>query len=338
MQRARGLGFALALSLGLHLLWATQQAPLWRRPGASAVAAGLPRSALEVRIGPLPLPLLQASGLQGPRSDIAPHEPRRRQPDQATQALPPAPPEGPPPAAPLTSPLTPPSAAAGDHAPRPVYPTQVPASFELEMIARRGPHTGRMHWSWRLDRGRYETRLSGSVHHPTQAGHAIDWSSSGGLDEAGVAPERYVSRPRRGGAQAVNFDRDGPGGVSFSGPTGRHPLVPGAQDRLSWLVQLMAVLQARSTPPRPNEPLVLWVAGPRGDAQDWVFIAQESAQGVHLLRTPQQRYDLRVEVWFDPPPGPVRLRRLRLGHEGSAQPDWEFQALPAPPPHPASAD
>jgi hypothetical protein len=46
-------------------------------------------------------------------------------------------------------------------------------------------------------------------------------------------------------------------------------LAAGAQDRLSWIVQLAAIVQARH--PAAGERIVMQVAGPRGDADAWQF-------------------------------------------------------------------
>ena len=109
--------------------------------------------------------------------------------------------------------------------------------------------------------------------------------------------------------RAVNFQRDN-GRVTFSGPQLEYPLVPGMQDRLSWLVQLPAVLQANPALAQPGAQVQLAVVGTRGDAEVWTFTVQGRgaletpaglvADAVHLLREPRRPYDTQAQVWLDP--------------------------------------
>lgn len=237
------------------------------------------------------------------------------------------------------------SVAGQETAPALRVAAHVPMSFEQGLMARRGASEGRATWAWERRDGRYVASLRARVGGPgsAAAGELIDWTSLGTLDASGVSPDRFVSRPQRGGAQAVNFQRDAiDPRVTFSGPTGGHALAPGAQDRLSWLVQLMAILRARSGGPNALAPVAIWVAGPRGDGEDWVFHAQpdpDALPGAPLVRwarLPKRRFDLRVDVWLDPA-REHRLARLRLWHEGSAREPWELWDPLAPPAGPGMA-
>jgi hypothetical protein len=128
----------------------------------------------------------------------------------------------------------------------------------------------------------------------------------------------------------VNFERD-TSRISFSGPTGHLPLPAAAQDRLSWIVQLMSIVRARdeaqpaSEHLRADEAFALWVAGPQGDAGPWVFRVQalEPDGSVSLQRQAARRYDVEIQVRLGPPPQ-RRLLALKQWHDGSHQPPWEF--------------
>lgn len=214
-----------------------------------------------------------------------------------------------------------PAAAGG-----PAAATDVPPSFQQRLRVRRGAHTGWADWTWHLENGRYQARLAGRLHGPG-APPALDWHSQGGLDGQGVAPERYVARAARGGARAVNFERD-TARISFSGPTGQHPLPAAAQDRLSWLVQLMALVRARAHHPAGlslGDRFELWVAGPQGDAGVWSFRIEGLPPdgSVQLGRAALRRFDLQVRVQLGPVPE-RRLLRLTMHHEGGSQAPWEF--------------
>jgi hypothetical protein len=208
----------------------------------------------------------------------------------------------------------------------PVYPTRIPPPVRWTYTITRAGLTGEGEFRWHVDGTNYEARLDGRV-----AGVSVlDWTSRGGFDAAGVAPERFVVRRRGRDAQAANFQRAA-GKITFSGPATEFPLVAGAQDRLSWMVQLPAILAA--TPERfavVGARIVLFVAGARGDAATWTFTVAGSepvtlpdgstVQAIQLLRQPRKPYDVSVQVWLDPGRHylPVRARMANEGREADA--------------------
>ena len=142
--------------------------------------------------------------------------------------------------------------------------------------------------------------------------------SVGGFDDAGIAPARHTDRRRDRGTQAANFRRD-LGKVTFSGPAVEYPLPPGAQDRLSWMLQLAAIAAAEPALVGPGGRVSFLVVGARGDADVWTFVhageealalPEGSTSTVRLLRAPGRAYDTRAEVWLDPARHylPVRAR------------------------------
>ncbi|NBT11039.1 MAG: hypothetical protein EBT24_08580 [Betaproteobacteria bacterium] len=199
------------------------------------------------------------------------------------------------------------------------------------LTVRRGSQSGVGSWAWTVTAGRYRTQLQAHLGQaPEGAAPALNWSSQGGLDEHGVAPERFLTQPRRGGARAVNFQRD-TGLVSYSGPTGQAALVPGAQDRLSWLVQLLALAQAHPTGQGLPAQWPLWVAGPQGDGDHWWFELQwhPATECWQFTRRAERRYEVEVQAWVKG--GAVaRLIRLEMGHEGSRQPPWQLEDAAQP--------
>jgi Protein of unknown function (DUF3108) len=196
-----------------------------------------------------------------------------------------------------------PAAAPGN--PVPTYATQPSPPVTLVYEMHRGGRTGRAELRWRPDAGRYELALDASDFGPQAPGS----TSVGSFDAAGLAPQRHVDRRRGRDQRAVNFQRDG-GFISFSGPQLTHTLQPGAQDRLSWMLQLPAVLQANPALAAPGAQISLWVASARDDFDVWNFTVQGSEAldlpagrveaALRLLRRPQRPYDTEVEVWLDP--------------------------------------
>ncbi len=165
---------------------------------------------------------------------------------------------------------------------------------------------------WRHDGQKYEARLTVSaflVGSRTQ-------SSEGSLTPQGLAPSRFSDKRRRG-EQATHFDRARER-IVFSANSPEAPLQPGAQDRLSLLLQLGALMGGDPARFAPGSQLSFQTAGPR-EAEAWQFTVEGpetlSAAGravdtLKLVRQPRKTYDIRVELWLDraPPHLPVRTR------------------------------
>lgn len=186
----------------------------------------------------------------------------------------------------------------------PHYRTQMPPAITLHYVMQRGALRGSGDLSWRPDGERYELRLEGRV-----AGLSVMTQvSSGGFDASGVAPLRFTDQRLRRGTKAANFQREA-GKITFSGPTTEFALREGAQDRLSWMVQLGAVVAAEPKLRGVGAKVVMYVVGAQGDASVWAFdcVGVESvATGVgdvnalKFMREPREPYDTQVQVWIDP--------------------------------------
>lgn len=212
--------------------------------------------------------------------------------------------------------------AAGGEAPV-VYRTQLPEATTLHYSLRRGQAGGTATLSWAPESGRYRIELN------TQAfgTELLGRTSSGSIDAHGLAPERHAELRRGREVRAANFERSSrsssdagpsvvpavgasPDRIRFSARSTEQPLPPGAQDRVSWMLQLAAVMAANPQLGLPGQQVRLFVAGTRGDAQWWTFevlgpTEAELADGsrvpaLHLRREPRQPYDTTAQVWLDP--------------------------------------
>jgi uncharacterized protein DUF3108 len=254
----------------------------------------------------------------------------------------PLPPEPPAPAAPVPGLVN--GANLGAGSPPPVYLTVRPAqAFKLDYRLERGDEAGVGQLSLELEPGgRYVARFFGVIDNKP----LTDWISRGGFNSAGVAPQRMVERQRGSEVRAVNFQRD-QGVISFSSSTRAVMLFDGAQDRVSLLLQLVAIAEAQPDGLHAGQRIRMQVANGRGQTVDWVFdvLGDERIEpqgtpieAVHLQREPTQPYDQRVEVWLARHAGhlPVGLRFTPVpGKESTAY--WLQGALPAVPPGAASA-
>ncbi len=229
--------------------------------------------------------------------------------DATAAAQPPAAPTAVPPAGPDASPAALPIMAAPSPGDRelPVYRTVIPPPLTVRYQLRRGALQGSGELQWRPEGDRYEARLTGQV-----AGVSVlTQVSQGGFDEAGVAPLRFTDQRLRGGVRAANFQRE-VGKITFSGPAVEYPLLVGSQDRLSWMIQLAAVLTAEPQRLQDGGKVVIHVVGARGDSAVWVFrfVGLESVRAgsgptlaAHFVREPGlvgDARDTRVDVWLDP--------------------------------------
>lgn len=211
------------------------------------------------------------------------------------------------------------SAVPGALPPLPVYATALPPPLLRRYRLERGLLWGTGELRWRPGAGQYEASLTGEV-----AGiNVLDWRSTGALDGAGIAPERYLVRRHGRQAQAANFQREA-GKITYSGPTAEFPLPAGAQDRLSVLLQIPAIVAADPQRFGTGARLQLFVSGSRGDADAWTFVVEGEqtvagpageVRSLKLSRQPRKKYDTRVEIWLDPARHhlPVRARLSSAG-------------------------
>ena len=203
--------------------------------------------------------------------------------------------------------LDPPASAPG-------VPAQLPAPARLRYDAT-GAARGLRYQAdaellFRHDASHYEARLELR----SALGTRVQ-TSAGRIGPTGLMPRRFSSKWRS--EQAAHFNPD-QGRISFSANTPDAPLLAGAQDRLSVLVQLGAQLAAAPTPYPEGSRFETQTVGPR-DAEIWTFTLDSTEtlalpaghfQTVKLSRAPRREYDPRVEAWLAPSLGylPVRIR------------------------------
>jgi hypothetical protein len=182
--------------------------------------------------------------------------------------------------------------------PPPLYATRVPPPVRLHYTLRHNGRAGSAVLAWQHDGSAYRLTLDaqGADGRPL-----IAQASTGGFDAHGLAPERFVDRRAGGRQRAANFQREvgpGSGRISYSGPGHTHPAWPGAQDRLSWLAQLAAILAAAGSPP---DLLRLFVADATGQAGLWQLQRQADGDGTHWRREPPRPEGLRIDLWLAGP-------------------------------------
>ena len=188
----------------------------------------------------------------------------------------------------------------------------LPASVRLryQVAANKFPFSLNAELLWRQDGAQYEARLSMGAF-----GQSRVQTSRGEIGPQGLLPTRFSDKYRS--EVAAHFERD-KGRISFSANTPDVPLLAGAQDYLSVMLQLAAMMAGEPERYPVATTLTMQIAGPR-DAEVWLFTVERpetlalpggEQKTIKLLRHPRRPFDQQVELWFAPALAylPVRLR------------------------------
>jgi hypothetical protein len=218
------------------------------------------------------------------------------------------------------SPLAAPRIAAATPA-SPAAPVPPPLAYALAGPARlhyrvtasvRGhERSGQSELVWRHDGETYQASLvigAGLLTWRTQR-------STGRVTAEGLAPLRFSEKVRS--EEAAHFLRDR-GKVSFSSNRPDAQLLAGAQDRLSVLLHLGAMIAADPGNFPPGTTIVIQTAGTR-EADTSLFLVEGkeelllpggTVKALKLTRARRQEYDQRIELWLARTMDyvPVRLR------------------------------
>jgi len=207
-----------------------------------------------------------------------------------------------------------------------INPDRLSASTRLiyQIHASRFPYRLSGELIWRNDGTRYNALLRYSA-----LGLKRMQTSRGAITGQGLAPERFSDKYRSEVAAHFNYPQ---AKVTFSANTPDAPLLAGAQDRLSVLIQLGAILASHPDQARAGNTLSLQTVGARA-ADVWVFTVATlealdlpggKVDGIKLERLPRELYDQKVEVWLVPQLGflPARVRITEANGDSIDQ-RWE---------------
>lgn len=212
------------------------------------------------------------------------------------------------------------TAAAGSEASGTIAGTQalrIPGSVTLDFEATgqtgASPQRGVFgELVWLQDGSRYDGRLTLKAVFFT----LLNWHSTGKIGPSGLEPERYSESRKT--EVASHFVRD-QGQIVFSNNAPPVPLQPGAQDRMSVMMQLGGLLAASPARYPAGTRISIQTVGVR-DGDVWVFVVGDEEQltlpagdytARKLTRTPRKEFDRKLELWLAPKYGylPVRIRQ-----------------------------
>jgi hypothetical protein len=168
--------------------------------------------------------------------------------------------------------------------------------------------------AWLQDGQQYDARLSLTFLFRTiRTQH-----STGAIGPTGIEPVRFSETRKT--EVASHFVRD-QGTVVFSSNTPSVPLLAGAQDRLSIVMQLGALLAGDPAHYPQGSVIAIQTVGPR-DADLWSFNVEGEEMlslpagdytARKLTRNPRKPFDDKVELWVAPELGylPVRIKQTK---------------------------
>jgi hypothetical protein len=192
---------------------------------------------------------------------------------------------------------------------------KIPASaflkYQVVGMSKQLNYSAWAEFSWQQDGQRYDSKL--------EVGAFLlgsrSQTSQGTLGAEGLMPQRFGDKYRS--EVASHFQRD-KGVISFSTNAPEVPLLKGAQDRLSVVMQISALLSAE--PERyPVGTMLSFQTVATRDAEVWLFLVEKfenlqlpygDVPTIKINRKPRKEFDQAIELWFAPSIDylPVRLR------------------------------
>ena len=190
-------------------------------------------------------------------------------------------------------------------------PAPVFLKYQVLGMSKQMNYSAWAEFSWQHDGQRYDSKL--------EVGAFLlgsrSQTSQGTLGSEGLMPQRFGDKFRT--EVASHFQRD-KGVISFSTNAPEVPLLKGAQDRLSVVMQIAALLSA--DPERyPVGTMLSFQTVATRDAEVWLFLVEKSetlqlpygdVPTIKINRKPRKEFDQSIELWFAPSIDylPVRLR------------------------------
>lgn len=190
------------------------------------------------------------------------------------------------------------------------YTVPVAMLLNYEVSSNKFPFGLNAQLRWQHDAENYEARLAYGAF-----GQSRVQTSRGQITVRGLEPVRFSDKYRS--EVAAHFVRD-KGKVTFSANTPDVALLAGAQDRLSILIQLAAMIGGEPERFPGSTTITIQTIGPR-DADSWLFTMGNAETltlpggelgTLKLIRNPREPFDQKVEVWLAPTLGylPARIR------------------------------
>ncbi|UOD32833.1 DUF3108 domain-containing protein [Massilia violaceinigra] len=204
---------------------------------------------------------------------------------------------------------------------KPALKVSLPPSAELNFDVARtdrdgGTWSGVSTISWKQAGGAYKLSMEASVSVLVARVNLVLLNSEGAVGPGGIVP-RITTEKRRGKSQTATHFGGADGKITFSASERSYPMVPGAQDKATFLMQLAAIGRADSAQFASGVELFV---GEEKDANPFgfVLVGQENINTPmgplatwHLARPPRPgAYNSRLDIWLAPAHNwyPVQIR------------------------------
>lgn len=284
-------------------------------PAAPAAAAPVAQAAAPAQPSPAPPPSPQpaqrpaATPLPPPEAVAAPAPVDSAAP--APAPVPPTPPAPTPPADALPATAGSPLRETGLVASSYRVPGSALFRYDITGQARKQSYTASANLQWTHNGEQYNAQMEVGAF---LLGSRVQ-RSTGRITADGLQPERFSDKARS--EQAAHFNRE-KGEVSFSANTPSAPLLAGAQDRLSMILQLASMLAGDPLKYPPATTITLQTVNAR-EADTWLFTVEDTetldlpagkVRAIKLTRNPRREFDQKMELWLATEKNyiPVRLR------------------------------
>lgn len=214
--------------------------------------------------------------------------------------------------------------------PRVVLPPPARLHYDVKGEVKGFPYQVQGELLWATDQKTYHARLE--MRH-FLLGSRVQ-TSTGSVGPQGLEPTRFGDKVKS--EVAAHFVRD-KGKISFSANTPDAPLLAGAQDQLSVLIQVAGLVAAQGERLGSGAVFPFQAVGPRS-AETWKFtvagienltLPGGAVQALRLWRDPVGEYDPKLEIWLAPAQGylPVRIRLTQRNGDFVDQ-QWRETAQP----------
>ncbi len=194
------------------------------------------------------------------------------------------------------------------------FPASGKFSYDAIAVNNGQPRNGSGSLQWTTDGKEYQLRLESTAMFVP----LLSQTSVGSLGGEGLQPLRYADKRFNRSERAAHFRRD-EGVISFSGNQSSAPLQRGAQDRLSVLVQMAALVAGNPGLLERASNVSVQVVSTQ-EVETWVFSVEGmeavqlpagQANAIRVVRNPRKEFDPRLELWLAPSLGylPARVKQ-----------------------------
>ncbi|MBT9550176.1 MAG: DUF3108 domain-containing protein [Hydrogenophaga sp.] len=210
-----------------------------------------------------------------------------------------------------------------------VAPPSAQLKYDVKGLAKGFNYTAAGRLDWTNSGTQYEASMSVKALFLGSRGQ----TSMGGLNDKGLAPDRFTDRSRS--ERAAHFERAS-AKVRYSNNAPDAVLLPGMQDRLSVNFQLAGLFNARPDAYAEGQTLRLPVSS-IDMAEVWLFqVGSQATESLpagdvvtrKLTRSPRREFDRKVEVWLAPSLAHLPVR-LRITEQNGDFVDMKLDELPA---------